>query len=119
MSVLTEPRRNADFIHSEGNGSISREAGVLAAGNLAAGTVLSLNGAGKYIAHAPAADDGTEVPVGILYAATNASAAEQKCTVVTRLAEVVGARLVWTAGITTNQQNAGIAALAARHIYLR
>jgi hypothetical protein len=120
MSTLTEPLRNTGFILSEGNGSISREQGTIASGNnLAAGTVLAVNGAGKLVPLAPAAIDGTEVPVGILYAATDAATAEQKCTILSRLAEVVGDRLVWAAGITTNQKNAAIALLVARNIILR
>jgi hypothetical protein len=41
MTVLTEGRYAAEYLISEGNGTISREVGTLAAGqNLAAGTVL-------------------------------------------------------------------------------
>jgi len=119
MTVLYESRGTGAFLASESNGSRSRENATLAAGNLAVGTVLALNGDGDYVQVAPAAADGTETAVAILYAAVDASAAPAKCVVIVRDAEVNQAELVWPDGITEGEKTTGLAQLRAAGIIPR
>lgn len=66
-----------------------------------------------------AADDGTQVAYGILYAGVDATAADVRVTAITRHAEVNGADLLWPAGITAGQKSAAVAQLADRGIIVR
>lgn len=114
--ALTEGKHTAEFLLSEGNGSISREQGVLRSesGALAAGTLLGkVTATGELSAY-----DNTDVPagvgvaVGILYANAADSAADQNVTYIARNAEVIGAEL-------TGLDTAGAADLAALGIVIR
>ena len=82
-------------------------------------TVTVAAGNGRYAEYDPAALNGTGAPAGVLYIATDATAANTNCTVVTRLAEVVAARLVWEDDVTDGEKVAAIAALAHRNIIAR
>ena len=96
MSTLTEGKRTAEFLLSEGEGAISRDVVtiVAGAGALAAGTVLGkITASGKYKAYASGNSDGSQTAVGVLYAATPSSASDQSAVAVTRMAEVAGALL--------------------------
>lgn len=95
MATLTEPIHAGEFLLSEGNGQISRENVTIAAGqNLAAGTVVGqITASGKYAAHDPEAEDGTENAAGVLYAAVNAADDDKKGVIIARLAEVAGTAL--------------------------
>lgn len=64
-------------------------------------------------------DDGVQTAAGILYAGVDASAADAACVVIARDAEVIGADLVWPAGITDAQKAGAIASLASRGIIVR
>jgi hypothetical protein len=115
MTVLTEGKHTAEFILSEGNGSISREEVTIAAaaGALAAGTVVGkITASGKYVAYSNAAADGSEVAAGVLYRAVPDAAADQGAVIIARSAEVVGAEL-------TGLDAAGTADLAALGIIVR
>lgn len=93
---FTEGKRTAEFLLSEGNGSISREQVTIAAaaGAMAAGTVLGkITASGKYVAYSNAASDGTQTVAGVLYAAVPDLAVDQKAAAIVRLAEVLGAEL--------------------------
>lgn len=96
MTVLTEGMHTAEFLLSEGNGSISREEVVIAAaaGAMVAGTVLGkITASGKYVAYSNAAVDGTEVAAGVLYTNVADLATDQKAVAIVRQAEVVEAAL--------------------------
>jgi hypothetical protein len=96
MTVFTEGKHTAEFLLSEGNGSISREQVTIAAAAAAlpAGTVLGkLTSGGQYVAYSNAASDGSQTAAGILYAAVPDAAAPQKATIIARSAEVLGAEL--------------------------
>ena len=121
----TEGQWQAEFIVSEGNGKISRDAGVLtaaAAAKIVAGTVVGkVTATGKYAILAPGASDGTQNAAGILIseAADNTlggAPADFKVTVLTRLAEYNSAEIVWPGGITGGQQTAAIAQLVALYL---
>lgn len=94
--MLQQGKNTAEFLLSEGNGSISREQVVIssAAGALVPGTVLGkLTAGGEYVAYANGAADGSEVAAGILYAAAPDSAADQKAVIIARHAEVIESEL--------------------------
>lgn len=113
--AFNEGKHTAEFLLSEGNGSISREQVTIAAaaGALAAGTVLGkITASGKYAAYSNAASDGTEVAAGVLYAAAPDLATDQKAAAIVRSAEVLGAEL------TGNDAN-GTADLKALGIIVR
>jgi len=91
MSVLNEGKYTAEFLLSEGNGSISREEIVIAAaaGAMAPGTVLGkVTATGEYVAYAPGAADGSEVAAGVLYRGVADKAVAQGAVLIARHAEV-------------------------------
>lgn len=114
MTIKTEANHAGEFLVSEGNGQISREAITVAAGDmLPAGQVLGIKTAtSEYTAYSNAANDGTEVAVGVLYAPLPASANARAGVAVVRLAEVSAARL-------TGLDSAATADLKARNIIVR
>lgn len=73
----------------------------------------------KYKILTPAATDGTQNVAGILVADVDATAGDQPCAVVSRMAEVNSNELVWPGGITAPQQSIAIAQLAALNIVSR
>ena len=76
-------------------------------------TITVAAGSGKYNAYDPTATNGLEDAVAILWADTDASAADKVGTIVTRDAEFHKAELVWGAAVTTDQHKAdAYAALA-------
>jgi len=95
MTTLNESVHAGEFLLSEGNGLISREAVTIAEGqNLVAGTVVAkVTASGKYVAQAAGGDDGSEVAAGVLYGAVNASGGDAKGVVIARLAEVDGSAI--------------------------
>jgi hypothetical protein len=87
----TEGRHAAEFILSEANGARSRENGTLVSGqDLAAGTVVMDNGAGKLTAYTAGSvtDGGTDEAAGILLYAVDASDGDVACSYLARDAEV-------------------------------
>lgn len=99
--ALNEGKHTAEFLLSEGNGSISREQIVIdsTAGALVPGTVLGKLTAGDYVAYNNAASDGQQVAVGVLYAGAADLAADQKAVMIARHAEVIESELT---GIDAN-----------------
>lgn len=94
--MLTQGKNTAEFLLSEGNGSISREEVVISstAGALVPGTVLGkVTVGGEYVAYASGAADGSENAAGILYAKVADSAADQSAVAIVRHAEVIAAEL--------------------------
>lgn len=73
--------------------------------------------AGVYKPVAPAATDGTQIAVALLYSADNDSTdANTQVTVLYRECRYNGNEIVFTAGMTTPEKNAAIAQLALRGI---
>lgn len=104
MSVLTEGKHTAEFLLSEGEGTISREQVVIAAAApaMVSGTVVGkITASGKYAAYDNTHSDGTEVAAGVLVSAVPDSASDQKGLIVARYAEVKKADLT---GIDTAGQ---------------
>ncbi|MEM6483800.1 MAG: head decoration protein [Pseudomonadota bacterium] len=115
MPPVDESRHSGEHVLSEANGSRSRENGVLASGqSLDAGAVLGLvTASGEYAAYDPDASNGTENPAGVLYAATDASAAAAGCVVHARDCEVSIETLSWGSGVDSAEQAAALIAMKA------
>ncbi len=119
-NVKTEGVYGAEFLLSNEE-TLSLDKGVLISGqNLNVGTVLGkITASSKYTLHNNAASDGSEVAAAILYNTTDASAGDTACTVLTRLAEVAEAKLIFKSGISVANKAAAFAALATQHIITR
>lgn len=76
-------------------------------------------GDGKYVAYDDDNPDGSDTAAGILYAAVDATSADQDAVLIARLAEVASGLLVWAATNDAGDQAAGLVDLAARNIVAR
>lgn len=113
--MIEEGKRTGEFLISEGEGAISREAVTIKkrAAVYEAGTILGKVAAtGLYKAYDPAATDGSETAVGVLYETTDASAADTVAVAIVRLAEVDGTLLVGDVASAKDD-------LAANHVIVR
>lgn len=121
MATLTEARRTGEFILSEANGTISREAITVVSGqDLEAGTVVGkITASGKYTAYDDDNADGSQTAAGILYAAVDASGADAPGVIIARHAEVADALLIWAGTNDAGDKTAGKADLAALDIIIR
>lgn len=95
MTIKKEPIHAGEFLLSEGAGNISREAINVAAGPaLYPGQVLGLvTATGEFAPYAPAAEDGTQAAVAILFGPLGESDVVRRGRAVVRLAEVSEAHL--------------------------
>ena len=95
MTIKKEPIHAGEFLLSEGAGNISREAINVAAGPaLYPGQVLGLvTATGEFAPYAPAAEDGSETAVAILFGPLGESDVVRRGRAVVRLAEVSEAHL--------------------------
>ena len=122
MPTLTQASNLGDLLKYEAPNLYSRERATAAAGqNLPLGAVVGRETAtSKLKALDPAAGDGSEVAVGVLALAVDATLIDQEDAILIAR-HAIGARnaLVWPAGITTAQQLAAIAQLEARGIVVR
>ncbi|MDK2124487.1 head decoration protein [Parachitinimonas caeni] len=101
-------------------GLISRDVVTIAAGQkLSANSVLGKNAAGAYVLHDPAASTSEKNAVAILYADTDATAADTKAVAVLRLAELKADELIFKPGITAPQLTAARAKLAESYLIVR
>ncbi len=120
MSVKTESLHTGEFLVSEGNNRISREQVALAGNlNMLPGTVVGKTADDVYSPVNPAADDGTEVAAGVLYAGKMTDASGGNGVIIARLAEVVESLLVWPDGIADEDKAAAVEQLAGLDIITR
>jgi len=122
MTTLTEGRHAAEFILSEANGHRSRENGTVVLGqNLAAGTVVMDNGAGKLTALTALTTDVLDGTVkGILIYPIDATLADVAASYIARDAEVNGELLTYPTETTDAFEAAATnAALLALGILVR
>ncbi|QCO03034.1 head decoration protein [Azospirillum argentinense] len=123
MAALTEGRHAAEFILSEGNGSVSRDAITIVsgAGKLAAGTVLGkITASGKYTASPATGSDGSQTAAAILLAPVDATSADATGVAVTRFSEVNGNTLTYDASVDdATKRGAKVTQLATVGIIVR
>ncbi|WP_019905704.1 head decoration protein [Methylobacterium sp. 77] len=115
-------KTDSDVVKTEGRNRISRDEGILAAGQgvLRPGVVLGrITTTGKLTKLAPAATDGSQTAAVILLENVDTTGADQRVVVLARHAEVVLQALEWPAGITATQQSAALAALEAKSVVAR
>lgn len=113
--MIVEGKRPGEFLISEGEGAISRDSVTIAAGSvLEPGQVLGqVTATGEYKAFDPAATDGTQKAVAVLYDHVDASGGAVQAVAITRIAEVDG-RLLTAADPVKAKAD-----LAASHIIVR
>lgn len=120
MPELVEGKHPGEHIVHEESKDLSREKIILATGNLLAGAVLGRITAGsECVELAPAAADGSEVAMGILWANTDATVAAVSAVAHTALTKVRDENLTWPVGITGPQKTAAIAELKALNIIVQ
>jgi hypothetical protein len=123
MAMLTEGRVTAAYILSEASGLRSRDSAKMAAGSgkVEPGAILGkVTASGKFVPHAPAAADGSQIAVAINYAAVDATAADVPCVITARDSEVKGPELIYAAATDTQAEKDAVhASLAANGIIVR
>lgn len=123
MPAKTMNPGTGHFLKSEANGSLSREAIVIAsgAGLLLAGTVLGkITTGGKYKPYDDEATDGTQVAAAVLLAEVDATSTDVAAVGIVREAEVWKTRLQWGAAVTTSTEKTNAYAdLAAKVVIAR
>ncbi len=125
MPVLSETTHPGGFLVWEAFRDYTREVVTIATGTtdpvLEPGTVLGkITANGKYAAHDPAALDGTETAVAVLWGKADATAADVPAVVLLRGPAIVnGKDLVFAGTLTQPEIDAAHAALAAAGILVR
>ncbi len=125
MTILTEGRHTGGFIAWEAFRDYCREVVTIATGGanpvLEPGTVLGkITASGKYAAHDPAAVDGTETAVAVLWGKADATGVDVDAVVLLRGPVIVNANdLVFTGTPTAPEITAAHTALAAVGILTR
>ena len=125
MTTLTETRHAGGFLVWEALRDYCREVVTIATGGanpvLEPGTVLGkITASGKYAAHDPAAVDGTETAVAVLWGKADATAADVDAVVLLRGPAIVNANdLVFVGTPTAPEITAAHTALAAVGILTR
>ncbi|RMH49617.1 MAG: head decoration protein [Alphaproteobacteria bacterium] len=125
MTTLTETTHAGGFLVWEAFRDYTREVVTIATGGantvLQPGTVLGkITASGKYAAHDPAATDGTETAVAVLWGKADATTADVNAVVLLRGPAIVNANdLVFTGTPTQPEIDAAHAALAAAGILVR
>ena len=119
--VLTEGKNLGDLLKYEGPNLYSREEVTVASGqNLKRGAVVGMVTTSGLIKQlAPAAEDGTEVTIGIMMDDVNASTGNTKTVAIMREAIVAHNAVVWPASITAAQKKAATESLKNYGIVLR
>lgn len=123
MTILKEEGVYAgEFLISEGEGAISRDAITIASGQgvVEAGSVLGkIATSGKYAKYNNAATDGTEVASAVLYSKVDATSSDVPAVAITRLAEVKGELLAYAGTQDAAAKTAALADLKLNNIIAR
>ena len=121
MATLSELTHPGGFLTWEAFRDYTRETITVAAGTLAPGTVLGqITASGKYAAHDPAAVDGTETAVAVLWGKADASAGDVPAVALIRGPAIVNRHdLVFTGTPSEGEIAAAHAALLAVGILVR
>ena len=93
MADLTEARHAGEFIISEGNGNISRDAITIVSGSgvVKAGTVIAkITASGKYKPSTATGSDGGQTAIAVLFDTVDATSADIAGVAISRNAEVNG-----------------------------
>ena len=121
MTTLTEGTHPGGFLVWEAFRDYTRETITVAAGTLEPGTVLGkITASGKYAAHDPAAVDGTETAVAVLWGKADASGGDATAVAVVRGPAIVNRHDLVFAGTPSEAEIAAAhTALLAAGILVR
>ena len=121
MTTLTETPHPGGFLVWEAFRDYTRETITVARGTLEPGTVLGrITASGKYAAHDPAAVDGTETAVAVLWGKADASGGDTLAVALVRGPAIVNRHdLVFTGTPSAAEIAAAHAALLAAGILVR
>ena len=121
MTILTEGRHPGGFLVWEAFRDYTRETITVASGTLEPGTVLvKITASGKYAGHDPAATDGTETAVAVLWGKADASGGDAPAVALVRGPAIVNRYdLVFAADLTDPEVAAAHAGLLAAGILVR
>ena len=121
MTTLTETTHPGGFLVWEALRDYTRETITVAAGTLEPGTVLGrITASGKYAAHDPAAIDGTETAVAVLWGRADATAGDVPAVALVRGPAIVNRHDLEFAGTPSEAEiGAAHAALLAAGILVR
>ena len=121
MTTLNEATHPGGFLVWEAFRDYTRETITVAAGTLEPGTVLGkITASGKYAAHDPAAVDGTETAVAVLWGKVDASGGDAPAVAVVRGPVIVNRHDLVFAGTTSEGEIAAAhTALLAAGILVR
>ena len=121
MTTLTETTHAGGFLVWEAFRDYTRETITVATGTLEPGTVLGrITASGKYAAHDPAAVDGTETAVAVLWAKADASAGDVPAVAIVRGPAIVNRHdLVFAGTPSEGEIAAAHTALLAAGILVR
>jgi hypothetical protein len=119
--VITEKNNLGDLLKYEGPNLYSREEVTVASGqNLKRGTVVgAVTTSGLIKQLAPAAEDGTEIAIGIMMDDVDAKSGNTKAVVIMREAIVAHNAVIWPASITAAQKKAAVENLKLYGIIIR
>ena len=121
MTTLVEGKHPGGFLVWEAFRDYTRETVTIAAGRLEPGTVLGrITASGKYAAHDPAATDGTETAVALIWGKADATAGDAPAVAIVRGPAIVNRHdLVFAGTPTEGEIAAAHAALLAAGILVR
>jgi hypothetical protein len=121
MTTLTETTHPGGFLVWEASRDYTRETITVASGTLEPGTVLGrITASGKYAAHDPAAVDGTETAVAVIWGKTDATGGDVPAVALIRGPAIVNRHDLVFAGTPTDPEIAAAhAALLAVGILVR
>jgi hypothetical protein len=121
MTTLVEGKHPGGFLVWECSSDYTRETITVAAGTLEPGTVLGkITASGKYAAHDPAALDGTETAVAVLWGKADASGGDAPAVALVRGPTIVNRHyLVFAGSPSEGEIAAAHTALLAAGILVR
>ena len=121
MPTLSETTHPGGFLVWEAFRDYTRAVVTIAAGNLSPGSVLGrITASGKYASHDPAAVDGTETAVAVLWGKVDATAGDVDAVALLRGPAIVNRHDLVFAGTPTQPEiDAAHAALLAAGILVR
>jgi hypothetical protein len=121
MTTLTEGTHPGGFLVWEAHRDYTRETITVASGTLQPGTILGkITASGKYAAHDPAAVDGTETAVAVLWGKADASGVDAPAVALIRGPAIVNRHDLVFAGTPSDPEIAAAhAALLAAGILVR
>ena len=121
MTTLIEGKHPGGFLVWEAFRDYTRETITIAAGTFEPGTVLGrITASGKYAAHDPAAVDGTETAVAVLWGKADASGGDAPAVALVRGPAIVNRHdLVFTGTPSEGEMAPAHAALLAEGVLVR